>query len=135
MSTCKVCGCTDQQACPGGCYWVDNKHSVCSTCYDNIMQAIDTGEKAVLFKEDGSVGYLSPKAKYFTLKELQAAVKGLIEIYPASYRNRLIVCNEEGIIRGFKINTTFKLITGIGLLGDVLLCPTEIFEEPEDENI
>lgn len=133
MSTCKVCGCTDEQACPGGCYWVDTKHSVCSACYGNIMHAINTGLKAVLFKEDGSVEYLSPKAKYFTLKELQASVKGLIEIYPASYRDHLIVCNEEGIMRGFRINTTFKLITGIGLLGNVLLCPKEIFEEPEDD--
>ncbi len=27
---CRVCGCTDSYACPGGCYWVD--WDLCSAC-------------------------------------------------------------------------------------------------------
>jgi hypothetical protein len=27
---CRVCGCTDNKACPGGCYWVEN--DLCSQC-------------------------------------------------------------------------------------------------------
>lgn len=27
---CKKCGCTNERACPGGCYWV--KPDLCSTC-------------------------------------------------------------------------------------------------------
>ncbi len=27
---CRVCGCTDAKACPGGCYWVED--DLCSTC-------------------------------------------------------------------------------------------------------
>ena len=27
---CRVCGCTDDKACPGGCYWVED--DLCSQC-------------------------------------------------------------------------------------------------------
>jgi len=27
---CRVCGCTDNRACPGGCYWVEE--DLCSAC-------------------------------------------------------------------------------------------------------
>lgn len=29
---CKECGCTDNHACEGGCFWV--KDDLCSKCYD-----------------------------------------------------------------------------------------------------
>jgi hypothetical protein len=29
---CRVCGCTDNAACPDGCYWVDDSHTLCSEC-------------------------------------------------------------------------------------------------------
>jgi len=31
--TCRVCGCTQERACPGGCYWVEP--NLCSVCADN----------------------------------------------------------------------------------------------------
>jgi len=30
--TCRVCGCTDDHACPEGCSWVDRDHTLCSAC-------------------------------------------------------------------------------------------------------
>ena len=30
VRTCRVCGCTDERACPGGCYWV--AEDLCSVC-------------------------------------------------------------------------------------------------------
>lgn len=30
--TCRVCGCTDQRACFGGCCWVNEEHTLCSAC-------------------------------------------------------------------------------------------------------
>lgn len=27
---CRVCGCTDERACPGGCWWIEN--DLCSNC-------------------------------------------------------------------------------------------------------
>jgi hypothetical protein len=29
--TCKLCGCTDEQACEGGCYWITD--ALCSKCF------------------------------------------------------------------------------------------------------
>jgi hypothetical protein len=30
--TCRLCGCTDESACEGGCWWVDLGHTLCSSC-------------------------------------------------------------------------------------------------------
>lgn len=30
VATCRICGCTDMQACPGGCWWVEP--DLCSAC-------------------------------------------------------------------------------------------------------
>jgi len=32
-----VCGCTENEACPGGCYWVE--FDLCSQCHDFEAQA------------------------------------------------------------------------------------------------
>ena len=33
---CRVCGCTEHQACPGGCYWVED--DLCSACADKMSE-------------------------------------------------------------------------------------------------
>lgn len=30
--TCRVCGCIEQRACPGGCWWTDKDKTLCSAC-------------------------------------------------------------------------------------------------------
>jgi len=35
--TCRVCGCTDDMACPGGCYWVEP--DLCSRCAETVPAA------------------------------------------------------------------------------------------------
>lgn len=32
MPRCRICGCTDDNACPGGCYWVEE--DLCSKCVE-----------------------------------------------------------------------------------------------------
>jgi hypothetical protein len=32
IGVCRVCGCTDDRACPGGCFWVEP--DLCSSCMD-----------------------------------------------------------------------------------------------------
>jgi hypothetical protein len=29
---CRRCGCVDSRACPGGCSWADETHTLCSQC-------------------------------------------------------------------------------------------------------
>lgn len=36
---CRVCGCTDDNACPGGCYWVED--DLCSTCADKMLKKLE----------------------------------------------------------------------------------------------
>lgn len=91
-------------------------------------------KSAVLFKTDGTVEQVKPKDEYFTLSEFQTHVKGLIELYPKRLDGKLIVCNEEGLLRGLPINHAFKKHSGITLVGDILLCPESIFEKPDDES-
>ena len=88
---------------------------------------------ALCFKEDGSIEKLRPKNKYFTLEELQVAVGGLIELYPFLFQDKLIVCDEVGLIKEREININFANFTSIELVGDILLCPKDIFEEPDEE--
>lgn len=33
---CRRCGCTDDNACPGGCAWEDEDHTICSSCVDEM---------------------------------------------------------------------------------------------------
>jgi hypothetical protein len=38
---CRVCGCTDDHACPGGCFWVEP--DLCSRCDETIDNIVDLG--------------------------------------------------------------------------------------------
>ena len=108
----------------------------CNTKYVvplRIYQSIRDPQYALHFKEDGTLETLKPKDKYLTLQELQAAVGGYIELYPCRYENKLIVCDEEGLIKHRQVNILFANLTSIKLVGDVLLCPTGIFEAPDEE--
>jgi hypothetical protein len=29
---CRLCGCTDEYACPGGCSWANQQQTLCSAC-------------------------------------------------------------------------------------------------------
>lgn len=37
MTGCRVCGCTDERACAGGCSWVEA--DLCSVCADAMLEA------------------------------------------------------------------------------------------------
>lgn len=41
--TCMGCGCRDDRACHGGCFWIDPSHLVCSACLDSALDAIALG--------------------------------------------------------------------------------------------
>lgn len=41
MPACRVCGCTDEQACDGGCEWVEDPEGLgelCSRCLLQVVQ-------------------------------------------------------------------------------------------------
>lgn len=32
QAECRVCGCTEEEACPGGCIWANSAATLCSQC-------------------------------------------------------------------------------------------------------
>lgn len=34
---CVCCGCTDERACPDGCSWADDFHTLCSACLQRLL--------------------------------------------------------------------------------------------------
>ncbi len=39
--TCSKCGCTDDNACEGGCAWADDEQTLCTACADPDEEAFD----------------------------------------------------------------------------------------------
>ena len=46
VARCRVCGCTEDHACPGGCYWVDDPQGgdLCSACLPDEAEGEDLDE-------------------------------------------------------------------------------------------
>ena len=42
--SCRVCGCTDEKACPGGCSWA--LPDICSACVQHVWAIIDPPKRA-----------------------------------------------------------------------------------------
>lgn len=61
-----------------------------------------TTKYAVVFDTNGNIRPVKPKGDKFKLEELQSLVGGLIGLYPKKFNNRLVICNEEGLIRRLK---------------------------------
>ena len=51
MPSCRICGCTDDHACPGGCHWVEP--DLCSACDDNIGTAAGFVDGMLAREPDG----------------------------------------------------------------------------------
>ena len=86
---------------------------------------------AVLIKKN-SLYIVKPDAEHFTLKELQEAVEGYIEIVHSKIGGCVDVVNEEGLIKGLYINELAYLLAGQKYVGNVLICPEKLLEEPEE---
>lgn len=75
----------------------------------------------VWIKADGSIKDVAPQnGTDYSLEELQSYVGGYIEAIPIG--SRYVVCNEEGLLLKLNYNRKASVITGIPLVGDVLIC-------------
>lgn len=82
---------------------------------------------------DGDVTPFPPaNGKTFTLKELQAAVGGYIEVYPMPAKRgqpkRIVVMDEEGRLKGLPKNALVSQAFGLDALivGTVIVCPSRM---------
>lgn len=88
---------------------------------------------AILIKPSGEITNVSPKSgKYFSLKELQGFVGGLIEVIDIP-GNRSMYLNEEGKYLGLGVNlvaTAFLILAG-GVPGDYVMGTIAILDHSE----
>ena len=60
---CEGCGCTNERACPGGCYWISHDPPVCSACADPEDLQADTllgDEKSPFFGAERCPASVTP---------------------------------------------------------------------------
>lgn len=65
---CKICGCTDSCACPGGCYWVNDEKTICSACVKKLPKGalgkVKCYQTVYFDFNNGFVDYDNPKNLY-----------------------------------------------------------------------
>ncbi len=112
----------------------------CSDChYNNVMKLrmyliTDDNKQALLIKTDGTLEYVSPNnKKYFKLKQLQRLVEGNIELYPQYDPKFFFVVNEEGLLERRKHNKLAFELFNAKVVGNMLICPRDIFENEDDD--
>ena len=77
-----------------------------------------------IYKTDDTTQETAPAdGRAYTLAELQAIVGGLIElVYMPGDNARVMVVNEEGVLRDLPANWTATGLAGRPIVGDVLVC-------------
>ncbi len=74
---CRICGCTDNCACPGGCYWVEE--DLCSRCVEKAE--MDKNYKCIYCGGTGELEVHGPGETYTrTCRDCRGSGEKLIEI-------------------------------------------------------
>lgn len=106
----------------------------CDKCNTNVVVPLrvflsgKNTKQALIIGEDNKVQFIKPEGKFFTLEQLQQAVKGYIEVHPRKVQNHLILVNEEGLMIQMKPNRLARLAFDINVVGPVLICPSDLME-------
>lgn len=86
MSACTWCGCTEDQACEGGCGWADDAHTICSACAGpreiaielvKILGAVVTNPKAGMRAAAGTWDELTTEQQHMLVETCRATVEGI----------------------------------------------------------
>lgn len=109
-----------------GTYCCDECNSRVVIPYRTFLSAMKNGGVAMLIKHDHIE--LVKQSQPFTLKQLQVAVEGHIELAPNIFDDYLTVVNEEGILKGLPFNTIAYKLLKVEYVGNVLICPLKLFE-------
>lgn len=112
--------------------------TVCDKCNSNVVVPYRVflnnikNQNTALLITPTELRLVNPKNKYFTLKELQSAVDGYIELVGSDFSKHVEVINEEGRILGLAFNNLANLVLQKEYYGNVLIVPLKIFEEPSE---
>ena len=85
-------------------------------------------DRAMILGEDNSIKFIKPQYQFFTLEQLQKAVKGYIEVHPLKVPRHLILVNEDGSLKQMKSNRLAELAFDIQVVGPALICPSHLME-------
>jgi len=73
--TCRFCGCTDDNGCPGGCSWANEEETICNSpkCLEQFQREIGEEPKSSFRKTAVSVVELRSKIEHQSLRVLTSA--------------------------------------------------------------
>lgn len=106
----------------------------CQQCNTSIVIPLRTflsgtiTNRALLIKPDGLLQTIKPEAELLSLKQLQAAVGGLVEIYPKHDPLFHFIVNEEGILSKLDFNELAFEIFQIKVVGNLVVIPKGLIE-------
>ena len=112
---CRVCGCTDDNACPGGCYWVEE--DLCSECVE-ADKPLDPKIKVVFVPAIGSPEVREIPNYYKAVRELIGGHFEATKIF-AGKDAYVAIVDEEGKLKNLEANF-------LGQNGDVLVGPVVV---------
>lgn len=78
--TCRSCGCTTENACAGGCSWVDAERTLCSSCADGPSIDLDALRAAVTVGKVCEPLTISPDLALQLIDMAEAGTGALVEI-------------------------------------------------------
>lgn len=120
MRTCKNCGCTDERACPGGCFWVDEffkEDNLCSKCApaEQLAERLDGFEASAL----GTLKPTSACAFYLNISD-ERILCGTTnyEIHTAVDGSPVIV-GKNGLVWTIDWKTLLAMALAAGVDGEV----------------
>ena len=61
--TCRVCGCTQERACKGGCRWIDDDKNLCDACIEQFVVATEVTDGYPIIVIDSRIGTIPGRLK------------------------------------------------------------------------
>lgn len=105
----------------------------CSECNEKLVVPVRLflagclKDKILVLTSDDNQMYLKDVQEELSLKEAQEIVKGYIELIPIKHDKFYFIINEEGLIKNLKPNKNAKRLFRFDIVGNLIVCPKELF--------
>lgn len=96
--------------------------------YRLFLGSIGSKKQGLLITTNHELKLVKPKGDKFTLKELQDAVGGYIEIVASPFPGYICIVDEEGKLKDEIPNDLASLILDQELVGEVLVIPSKLLD-------
>lgn len=97
--------------------------------YRLFLMSLEKEEQGILITVSNEIKLIKPKVDKFTLKELQEAVEGYIEVLPSPFPGYICIVDEvKGKLKDEILNDLANLILRQELVGNVLVIPSNLLD-------